>query len=177
MADNDDIEYLKQLSAEIDLIRPDLQRLGFKRDNILILRDHPDYSAAIDVIFDHIQRPYLDRIQETLGRLLAHPSGFKYWRDLVDMYGRANKDSSPGLMDGLAIALMEHCNRSKSPELRNEIIKLIRDRSRGQSRLLLLWCFRRKRDEESMNLIEELSTDPDLKVEIASWKRKPRTPH
>lgn len=156
------------------MIRPDLQRLGFKRDNILILRDNPEYSAAIDVIFEHIQRPYLDRIQETLGRLLAHPAAFKYWRDLVHMYQQANKDSSPGLMTGLAIALEEQRNRSKSPELRTEVIKLIRDRTRGQSRILLLNCFRRKRDEESMNLIDELSTDPDLKTEIASWKRKPR---
>ena len=156
------------------MIRPDLQRLGFKRDNILILRDYPDYSAAIDVIFEHIQRPYLDRIQETLGRLLAHPSAFKFWRDLLYLYQRADKDLSPGLMDGIAIALSEQCSRSKSPELRNEIIKLLRDRTRGQSRILILDCFRRKRDEESMNLIDELSTDPDLKVEIASWKRKPR---
>ena len=52
MIENQEVEYLKRLSSEIDLIRPDLQRLGFKRDNILILNtEYPDYSAAIDVIF------------------------------------------------------------------------------------------------------------------------------
>ena len=170
----EEVEYWKRLASEIDMIRPDLQRLGFKRDNILILRDYPDYSVAIDVIFEHIRRPYLDRIQDTLGRLLAHPSAFPRWRELLGIYQNADKGLSPGLMDGIAIALSEHCNRSKSPELRNEIIKLLRDQSRGPSRIFFLHCFRRKRDAESMDLIDELSTDPDLKVEIASWKRKPR---
>ena len=114
MTYTEDIEYLMQLSSEIDMIRPDLQRLGFKRDNILILRDYPDYSAAIDVIFEHIQRPYLDRIQETLGRLLAHPAAFKLWRSLLDMYRKGDKESSPGLMTGLAIALSEQLTVSKS---------------------------------------------------------------
>ena len=173
MIENQEVEYLKRLSSEIDLIRPDLQRLGFKRDNILILNtEYPDYSAAIDVIFSHLQKPYLGRIREALARLLAHPAAFRLWKHLVAMYQSANKDSTPELMDGLAIALSEQCIRSKSPELRNEIMALLRDQSRGDSRILLLRCFRRKRDSESMALIDELSTDPDLKTEIASWKRK-----
>jgi hypothetical protein len=174
MTENEKTEYWTKLASEIDLIRPDLQNLGFKRDNILILRDYPDYSAAIDVIFEHIKKPYLDRVQETLGQLLAHPSAFSRWGELLTIYQNADKCSSPGLMDGIAIALCEHLKRSKSTELENEINKLLRDRSRGQSRILFLSCFRRKRDEDSMNLIVELSTAQDLKTEIASWKRKTR---
>jgi hypothetical protein len=172
MTDIERMEYWKRLSAEIDLIQPDLQRLGFKRDNIRDLHiEYPDYSAAIDLIFSHLQRPYLDKIHEILGRLLAHPAAFRLWRDLVTLYQKADKDSSPGLMDGLAIALREHCNRSKSQELRNEIIKLLRDKSRGESRIFFLNCFRRKRDKESLDLIAELKDDPDLKKEISSWRR------
>ncbi len=175
MANTDDIEYWKKLASEIDQIRPDLQRLGFKRDNILNLHtEYPDYSAAIDMIFSHLQKPYLDKILETLGRLLAHPSAFRLWRDLLQMYVQADKDASPGLMTGLAVALSEQEITSKSSELRQEIIKLLRDRSRGKTRLFFLYCFRRKRDEVSIRLIDELSTDPDLKIEIASWKRKSR---
>jgi hypothetical protein len=96
------------------------------------------------------------------------------WEDLVEMYQKADKDSSPGLMTGLAVALSEQEIASKSSELRQEIIKLLRDRSRGKTRLFFLYCFRRKRDEVSMRLIDELSTDPDLEIEIASWRRKPR---
>ncbi|MEI7987316.1 MAG: hypothetical protein WCI55_16970 [Armatimonadota bacterium] len=175
MAKTEEMEYLKKLASEIDMIRPDLQRLGFKRDNILILREYADYSAAIDVIFLHLQKPYLDRIHETLGRLLELPAAFPLWRDLVSMYQIADKDASPGLMTGLAVALSGHLKKSNSPELRQEVIKLLRDKSRGKTRVFFLSCFRRKRDEDSINLIDELSTDPDLKNEITSWKRKPKT--
>jgi hypothetical protein len=43
MANTDDIEYWKRLALEIDMIRPDLQRLGFKKDNIRNL--HTEYPA------------------------------------------------------------------------------------------------------------------------------------
>jgi hypothetical protein len=160
MTEVEKAEYLQLQYRDEEPIRDELLRLGFKRNNIRNLHtNYPDYSAAIDVIFSHLQKPHLDRVHEILGRLLAHPAAFRLWGDMVDIYQEVDKDSSPGLMDGLAIALQEHCNRSKSPELRNKIIQLLRDQSRGGSR---------------MNLIDELSTDPDLKTEIDSWKRKHR---
>ena len=156
-------------------LRQDLLELGFKRNNIRNLHiDYPDYSKAIGVIFSHLKKPHSDRIHEILGRLLEHPAAFPLWKDLVSMYQLADKDASPGLMTGLAVALSGQLRKSNSAELLKAIIELLRDSSRGLTRVFFLGFFRRKRDVESMTLLNELSTDSDLKVEIASWKRVPR---
>jgi hypothetical protein len=126
MGNTDEIEYWKRLALEIDMIRPDLQCLGFKRDNIRNLHtEYPDYSAAIYVIVSHFQKPYLYKIHEILERLLGLPAAFALWRDLVSMYQIADKDTSPGLMKGLAVAWSGHLMKSNSPELRQEVIKLL----------------------------------------------------
>jgi hypothetical protein len=166
---------LEQIHDE-KVVCDDLTEAGF---DVLLIIDmtwkYSDYSAAFPVIMRHLnKKDCYDRGLEDLGRLMAHQSAFPLWRDLLTLYNSADKATQNGMLGGLAIALSEHYMRSKLPELRIELIKSLRDQSRGESRILLLDCFRRKRDEESMNLVDELSTDPDLKIEIASWKRKPR---
>jgi hypothetical protein len=165
-------EIWKQWYIEEKPIRKELEELGYKSEYVFDIRHkYPNYESAIPIIFLHLQKQYSDRLLEDLATLLGHPSAFSLWPKLYEMYTVASPDLSPKLMMGLARSLSEHGLRSKSQELKSAIITLLQDKTRGESRLLLLDCFRRKRDQESIELIASLAHDPDLKKEISSWKR------
>jgi hypothetical protein len=166
------LEMHRRTAANERPILIDFESRGYVTNYVGALPEfYEDYSSLVPTIFHHLKRSYEDKVLESLARLLAHSAAFPLWRDLVAMYQKADKDSSPGLMTGLAVALSEQLMKSKSPEFRQEVIKLLRDRSRGETRLFFLDFFRRKRDKESLDLITELKDDPDLKKEISSWKR------
>ena len=69
----------------------------------------------------------------------------------------------------IAFALSELVDKETLPDL----IELVKDRSHGDYRILLLAPLKRRRnkDPEIKKLLEELVNDPDLKPEISSWKK------
>ena len=150
----------------------DFESRGFATSSVGALRMHyKDYSSLVPIIFSHLKRNYQDKIREDLARLLENSAAFQYWQELAQMYIEADPDSNEGLMTGIAVALNGLYKLTKNPDLLNKIYKLLRDRSRGVTRIMMLDCIRRKRDGESVALITELAADPDLKKEITSWKR------
>jgi hypothetical protein len=68
-------------------------------------------------------------------------------------------------------------NQSK-PYPIDELIELVKDPSNGRARVLLLRGLRRSKQPQAKQAIEAVAFDPDLAVEIASWrKRKTKTDH
>jgi hypothetical protein len=76
-----------------------------------------------------------------------------------------------GAKAGLAAALAA----TATDDVIDDLIALAKDRSLGSSRLLLLKALRKSKSEVAKRTIEELASDPDLKKEIASWRKKRRT--
>ncbi|MET4800109.1 hypothetical protein [Bradyrhizobium sp. LB11.1] len=138
----------------------------------LIMRSVP-YPAAIPVLLKHLVLPYSDPTLETLARILAVPDARYAWPILVAEYRKApsgyeNGARRRGAKDGLAVALAATATDSTIDEL----IALAKERSHGASRVLLLRALRKSRNAAAKQAIEELSTDPDLEKEIASWRKR-----
>lgn len=130
-----------------------------------------DYSFAIPILLKHLQdRSYPDGVREGIARALAVRATQKLgWRILVEEFCETDP-SNKRVKDGLAVALAVSADRN----VLSELIELAKDKRHGSSRILLLIGIRRSRSVEAQEAIEQLADDPQLALEIQSWKRRPR---
>jgi hypothetical protein len=70
--------------------------------------------------------------------------------------------------DGLACAL----TATVTEAVMDEMVALAKDRSNGDSRLLLLRGLKKSKSAIARQALEELASDPALSKEIASWRKR-----
>jgi hypothetical protein len=112
-----------------------------------------------------------------IARALAvpEPAVREVWPMLVNKYknaaGRDEKcevlNAIKGAKDGFACALAA----SASDTEMRDLVDLVRDQSNGITRVLMLSALRRSKKSEAILALKELANDPDLKNEIASWRK------
>jgi len=125
------------------------------------------YDEALPILFEHLTKEYPDEILDGIARALAVPEALPYRSTFIRLF-RRDPPVSSNFRYGLGIAI----SRTTGSDNMHETIELAKDQSLGNSRLALLFAIRRSRKPEIRHLIEELSNDPDLAKEIASWKRR-----
>lgn len=89
------------------------------------------YQSAIPVLVAHLPKDYPARIREGIARALATPAASDHWSLLRQLY---KEEDDFGAQQGLACALKANA----TPARVQELIDLVRDVSRGDSRGLLL---------------------------------------
>ena len=114
------------------------------------------YDKALPILFEHLTKDYPDEILDGIARALAVPQALPYRPTLISLF-RRDPPVSEGFRYGLGIAI----SRTTGPDNLQETIELAKDRSLGDSRLALLFAFKRSRKPEVRQAIEELSSDPD----------------
>jgi hypothetical protein len=139
-----------------------------------LLSSSAKYEDAIPILLKHLQLPYSDRIREGIARALAVPYARHAWPILVAEFKNAPMGEKDGILlcakDALAVALAA----TATDAVVEELIALAKDRSHGTSRILLLSALRKSKNASAKKALEELSSDPDLAIEIASWHKKRR---
>ena len=125
------------------------------------------YDEALPILFEHLTKDYPDEILDGIARALAVPQALPFRPTLISLF-RRDPPVSEGFRFGLGLAIAH----TTGPQNLAETIELAKDRSLGESRLALLLAIRHSRKPEIGQVIEELSSDPDLAKEIASWKRR-----
>ena len=157
-------------------ILADLRALGYNLELVSDFMNSPNYyESAIPVLLKHlIITTYPDCVRETIARSLAMPQAQHLWPILADEYRKAPVSKEQrGYKDGLAVAL----SATVTDATINDLISLAKDKTHGESRLLLLRAIKKSRTTAARNAIKELALDPQLEKEIASWKRKsPQSP-
>lgn len=169
-----------RLRLEEEPILADLRRVGWDVESVWdLVNTSAEYREAIPVLVKHLLLAYSDRTREGIARALAVPDAKYAWSTLVAEYRKAptgmgiiapgeTKEFQLGAKDGLACALSATATEATIEEL----IALAKDRSHGQSRLLLLMALKRSKNPAAKQALEELASDPDLAKEIASRKRR-----
>ena len=141
------------------------------------------YPKAIPVLLKHLLYSYSDRVREGIARALAvkDPQVRNAWKTLVEEYLKApfgngviapgdSKEFRLGAKSGLACALAVAVTEDVMPDL----IALIRDRTNGESRVLLLSALRKSKSSIAHATIRDVANDPELEKEIFSWPKQVR---
>ena len=173
-----------RLAIEEAPILVNLREIGWKVESVWVLvNTSTKYTEAIPILLKHLLLPYSDRTRERIARCLAVPEleVRKAWPTLVGEYRKATmgrgiiapgdtEEYRLGAKDGLACALSVAVTDETLPEL----IALTKDRTQGESRVLLLSPLKKRRAKNPLakQAIDELASDPDLEKEIASWRTR-----
>lgn len=173
-----------RIRVEESPIVAELQAAGLKIQSVGdLINMRERYAAAIPVLLKHLRKPYSDVVREGIARSLAvaEPEVQKAWPLLVEEYRKApmgwgikgpgdTKEFRLGAKDGLACALSVAVTDDTLPEL----IALARDRTLGESRILLLSALKKCRSKSTLaqQAIAELANDPELQKEIALWGKR-----
>lgn len=170
--------------AEQKSLLADLKEIGWDLNGIWDLVSAPGpYPEAIPVLLKHLILPYSDATKDGIARALAvpEPEVRRAWPILVNEYRKApmgkgitapndTEEFELGAKDGLACALCAIVTDDLLPEY----IELLKEKSHGEYRVLLLSALRKSKNPLAKQAIEELADDPDLSREIASWKKRRR---
>jgi hypothetical protein len=160
----------KQLRTEQEPLLADLRAIGMDVNSVWDLVNTSDrYTKAIPVLLEHLVRNYSDRTKEGIARALAVPDAKDAWSVIAAEYRRAPQGEENGIRleakSGLAAAL----SAAATDDVIEQLASLAKDRSNGDSRLLLLSALRKSKTAAARNALEELAGDPALQKEIASW--------
>lgn len=150
----------------------DLRKVGCSVDSVWdLVNTDTSYPRAIPVLLDHLAKPYSATIREGIARAVAVPGARIAWSRLVETYKAEPVD--PSRQDGRRVkdALAVAVAGIATPDKHEELLSLVRDRSLGESRVLLLAPLRKSKKGEVRKAIEALAKDPELEREIRSWKR------
>lgn len=176
------IKRTEAIRLEQELLLADLRRIGWDVSGIwdMVSLSTP-YPEAVPVLLKHLVLPYSDVTRDGIARALAipEPAVRQAWPVLIEEYRKApmgrgittpndTEEFQLGVKDGLACALCAIVTDETLPEY----IDLLKDKSHGEYRILLLSALRKSKNPLAKQAIEELADDPDLKKEIAAWKKK-----
>lgn len=155
-------------------ILTDLQAIGIKIDSIWSQHLHSKLNReAIDILMKHLKLAYSEGTREGLAVALGTTLSREYWPVLISEYKNCdneleNSNTRNRYKDALACTLA----KIVSKDTMSEYVDLLRTRSNGSSRILLLSALRRSRDPRARQALEDLADDPDLAKEIAAWKKR-----
>lgn len=145
----------------------DLHRVGIDVETPwdLVNTSEP-YPAALPVLLRHLERGgYPDRVLEGMARAMAVKPARVYWERLRDLYLRATGRDEK---DGLAVALSVSATTGNVDDL----VNLLEDDSRGDSRLLLLESILKLGGTRGREIVESLRSDPLLGREATALTRR-----
>jgi len=160
-----------RLRAEEASILTDLRVIGLNVESVWdLVNTSTQYTEAIPILLKHLLLPYSDRTKEGIARALAVPGARYAWPLLVAEYRKAPIGHENGIRLGAKTGLAAALSATATDDEIEELADLAKDRSQGDSRLLLLRLLRRSKTPIARQALEELKSDPALAKEIASWR-------
>ena len=118
-------------------------------------------EACVPVLLDHFGRPHLKRTRAGIARALGRAGSAALWPTVLQLY-RAEPQGE--VKSGLAAAVADLVSHGRV----NEVVSLLRERTHGPSRLLLLRVLSARISRPGIHdTLVELRDDPDLVLEIA----------
>lgn len=125
------------------------------------------YPAAIPVLFEHLHRPYPERIAEGILRALAVPESRSRWKELRAVFEASPAQKNGGLRWAAACAL----GSAADDGVVAEVMQIVRDPIYGFDRAPLLPVLARSSDPQAKMLLHELRADPVLGKEVKKMRR------
>lgn len=151
------------LSAAETPILADLADVGIDASSVWdVVNTSTPYPQALPVLINHLRLGgYPDRSMEGMGRALAVKPSVQYWDELRELYVSV---SGSGAQQGLAVALSVAATKAQVGDL----IDLVKDGSRDDSRLHFLRPIRKLGGPDGIAFVETLVGDPTFGREASA---------
>lgn len=130
------------------------------------------YPEAIPVLFEHLRRPYPERVVEGILRALAVTESRPWWSELRNFFEAAPAQATSGLRWAAGCALGAAANDG----VISDVLRLASDPKFGFDRATLLPALARSDDARAKMLLHELRDDPVLAKEVKKLRRVNRKP-
>lgn len=156
------------LRAEQPIVA-DLRAVGFDIASVWdLVNTSVPYPAALPVLLRHLEKGgYPDRVMESLGSAIAvRPAAFA-WDTLRELYLKA---AGRGEEEGLAVALAA----AATPSHLDALIALLREESRGDTRIHFLRAIKRVGRTRGAQVLEDLRDDPMFGREATALTKRRR---
>ena len=158
------------LRVEEEPILADLRAIGWEVKSVWdLVNTSSPYPGAIPILLKHLTQAYSDRTKEGIARALAVPDARDAWPLLAAEYRKAPMGKENGIELGAKSGLAAALSAAATDDVIAQLAALAKDRSNGDSRLLLLSALRKSKRAVAKDALEELAGDPALQKEIASW--------
>jgi hypothetical protein len=145
-----------QREAEAPLVK-DLRSAGFDVDSAWdLVNTSKPYPEALPILVQHLNRPYPSRIREGIARALAVPDAAFARESLIRLYRNERADSDAKV--GIAVAIAA----AADDDFVVELIELVRDKSNGESRVILLGPVAKSSSPQAKRALTEFERDPSL---------------
>lgn len=128
------------------------------------------YPEAVPVLFEHLYKPYPERIVEGILRALAVPDSRPRWPELLDLFEKYPSQATSGLRWAAGCAL----SASADDEVIGEVMRIVADPRYGFERLAFLDVLARSNNARAKMMLHELRDDPVLGKEIKKQRRMNR---
>lgn len=132
------------------------------------------YDSALPILAEHLERDYPPEIQEGIARAMGVPEAMP-WRAVFIRMIRSRPPMSPGKRDGFRDGLAVAIGNTTGPHNVEETLELLRDRSLGESRILMTSIFRKLKDPVVQQALLDLrEREPELRIAISElpWVKK-----
>jgi hypothetical protein len=116
------------------------------------------YPAAVPVLFEHLRRPYPDRVMEGIVRALAIPESRAEWATLLELFQSRPAGRIGGVKSALSFALVA----AADDDVIADIIALVSNPAHGEDRIPLLDALARSSSAEAHRVLEHATQDPQL---------------
>lgn len=168
-------ERLIKWATEQKRLLQELSDVGIKLDSVwdLVNRKVP-YPQAVPILLRHLALPYSDHIREGIARSLAIPDAKDAWPIFVEEYRKAPEGVEDGIARGAKVGLACALNATVDSERMDELISLVKDKTLGETRVVLLHALRRSRLAVAKKALQEVADDPDFRRQFEAWEKGQR---
>ncbi len=168
----------ERLRREQEPLIRDLAEAGYlvrSIDDLVNTRD--PYPSAIPVLLRHLENTNYDpAIREGIARALTVREAKEFLPELVEAF-RRDPDTA---VNGPKWAIGNAIEMLFDDRYADQIAELVRDRSHGPARNILVYALGKSRSEAAREAIESLRSDPDRDVAsivdkaVGRWRRRRR---
>jgi hypothetical protein len=149
----------------------DLAKAGIHVQTVLHLVSEGSSSPkALPLLLEHLQRPYPERVRESIARALAMPEAVGAWPQLVHLFETKADPTTTGVKWALGCTLASLATADGIVDL----IRLVQDRRHGGNRIALVDGLARSSDARARSALLEAGTDPELEREVRKALRQQR---
>lgn len=130
------------------------------------------YPMAIPILLKHLTHPYYENNADMIARALAVPEARYAWDFIVSEYKRAPQLRPDGFESQRKNSLALAVAGALPPDRWDEFVALVQDKLNGRSRIMMLRKIERSKRDDREDLLEELSKDKELSVEVGEIRKR-----